>query len=107
MKRLWSWTGAVFAAVHTLAFVALYIDYARRSDAWFADLPLSLAALPFTLVMRRLSGGSFDFGGSMTGRVIAAGVFGSALAYVVGLIVETIVRFVVRLVLDSRAPHPD
>jgi hypothetical protein len=107
MKRLWSWTGAAFAAVHALAFAALYLDYVRRSDAWFADLPLSLAALPFTLVMRRLSGGSFDFGGSMTGRVIAAGLFGCALAYVVGLIVETIVRFVARLVLHSRAPHPD
>jgi hypothetical protein len=106
MKRLWSWTGVVLASVYGLAFIALYVDYARRSDAWFADLPLSLAALPFTLVMRRLSGGSFDFGGSMTGRVIAAGLFGSALAYVAGLIVETIVRFVVRLVLDSRAPHP-
>ena len=106
MKRLWSWTGAAFAAVHGLAFVALYVDYVRRSDAWFADLPLSLAALPFTLVMRTLNGGSFAFGGSMTGRVIAAGLFGSALAYIAGLIVETIVRFVVRLVLDSRTPHP-
>jgi len=38
--------------------------------------------------------------------VIAAGLFGSALAYVAGLIVETIVRFVVRLGLHSRAPHP-
>ena len=36
----------------------------------------------------------------MTGRVIAAGLFGSALAYLAGLIVETIVRFLVRLVLD-------
>jgi hypothetical protein len=106
MKRLWSWTGAVFASIHALAFVALYVDYARRSDAWFADLPLSLAALPFTLVMRWLSGGSFDFGGATTGRVIVAGLFGSALAYLAGLIAETIVRFVVRLVLDSRAPHP-
>src|SRR4029077_3959153 len=95
MKRLWSWTGGVFAAVHALAFTALYVDYVRRSGTWFADLPLSLAALPFTLVMRTLNGGSFDFGGSRTGRVIAAGLFGSALAYVAGLIVETIVRLVV------------
>ena len=105
MRRLWSWTGVVLASVYALAFIALYVDYARRSEAWFADLPLSLAALPFTLVMRNLSGGSFDFGGSMTGRVIAAGLFGSALAYVAGLIVEAIIRLVVRLVLDSRAPH--
>jgi hypothetical protein len=106
MKSLWSWTGAVFAAIHALAFVALYVDYVRRADAWFADLPLSLAALPFTLVMRRLNGGSFDFGGSMTGRVIAAGLFGSALAYIAGLVVEAIVRLIVRLALNSRAAHP-
>src|ERR1700727_2679948 len=103
MARLGSWTGAVFAAVYALAFVALYVDYARRSGTWFADLPLSLAALPFTLVMRTLSGGSFDFGGAMTGRVVAAGLFGSALAYIAGLILETIVRLVVRLVLGTRA----
>jgi hypothetical protein len=106
MKRLWSWTGAVFAAVHALAFTAIYIDYFRRSGTWFADLPLSLAALPFTLVMRTLNGGSFDFGGAMTGRVIAAGLFGSALAYMAGLIVETIGRLLLRLALDSRTPHP-
>jgi hypothetical protein len=106
MRRLWSWTGAVFASIYALAFVALYVDYMRRSGTWFADLPLSLAALPFTLVMRRLNSGSFDFGGSMTGRVIAAGLFGSALAYLAGLIIEAIVRLVVRLILDSRASHP-
>jgi hypothetical protein len=105
MRRLWSWTGAAFAAVHALAFIALYVDYARRSGDWFADLPLSLVALPFTLVMRTLNGGSFDFGGSMTGRVIAAGLFGSALAYLAGLIIATILAFIVRLALHSRAPH--
>ena len=107
MKRLKSWTGAAFAAVYAVAFIALYVDYVRSSGTWFADLPLSLIALPFTLVMRAVNGGSFDFGGSMTGRVIAAGLFGSALAYVAGLIVETIVRLVVRLALHSRAPDPD
>ena len=104
MKRLWSWTGAVFAAVYALTFIALYVEYARRSGTWFADLPLTLAALPFTLVMRELNGGSFDFGGDMTGRVIAAAIFCSALAYCAGLIVETIVRFVVRLALETRPP---
>jgi asparagine N-glycosylation enzyme membrane subunit Stt3 len=103
MKRLWSWTGAVFAVVHAAAFAALYIDYARRSGTWFADLPLSLAALPFTLVMRALNGGAFAFGGDMTERVIAAGVFGSALAYVAGWIVETVIRAIARLMLHSRA----
>jgi hypothetical protein len=102
MRRFWSWTGAVFAAVHALAFIALYVDYLRRAGTWFADLPLSMAALPFTLVMRTLNGGSYAFGGEMTARVIAACLFGSAVAYLIGLIVETIVRFVARLALSTR-----
>ena len=106
MKRLWSWTGAVLASVYALAFVALYVDYVRRAGTWFADLPLTLAALPFTLVMRALNGGSFAFGGDMTGRVIAAGLSGSALAYLAGLIVGSLLGFLVRLVLDTRAPQP-
>jgi hypothetical protein len=104
MKRLRSWTGAVFAAVYALAFIALYVDYVRRSGTWFADLPLSLAALPFTLVMRALNGGSFAFGGDMTRRVIAAGLFGSALAYLAGLIVGTIVGLLARFVSAKRPP---
>jgi hypothetical protein len=103
MRRLRSWTGALFAAVYALAYGALYVDYLRRAGTWFADLPLSLAALPFTLPMRALNGGSFAFGGDMAGRVIAAGLFGSALAYLAGAIVETIVRLLVRLALQSRA----
>ena len=105
MKRLKSWTGAIFALIYALTFIALYVDYVRRSGTWFADLPLSLAALPFTLVMRALNGGSFAFGGAMTGRVIVAALFCCALAYSVGLTAETTVRLVVRLVLHSRAPH--
>ena len=106
MKGLRSWAGAVFAALYALVFVALYVDYAIHSGTWFADLPLSLAALPFTLLMRALNGGSYAFGGDMTGRVIAAGLFGSALAYLAGLIVETIVRLLVRLALSARPPPP-
>ena len=58
-----------------LAFVALYLEYLSRAGTWFADLPLVLAALPFTLVMRALNGGSYDFSGDMTGRVVAAAAF--------------------------------
>jgi len=102
MRRLKSWTGAAFAAVYALAFIALYVDYVRRAGTWFADLPLSMAALPFTLVMRALNGGSYAFGGEMTERVIAACLFGAALGYLAGLIVETIVRLLVRLALGTR-----
>jgi hypothetical protein len=103
MKQLWSWTGVVFAAFYALAFLALYLDYLRRAGTWFADLPLVLAALPFTLSMRALNGGSYAFGADMTAAVIAAGLFGSALAYLAGLIVERIVRFLARQTLHSRA----
>jgi hypothetical protein len=92
MKRLWSWTGLALAALYALAFVALYIDYLRRAGTWLADLPLALAALPFTLTMRALNGGSYAFSGDATARVIAAALFCSALAYVAGLVAETIVR---------------
>ena len=102
MKRLRSWTGAVFAALYALAFLALYFDYLRRAGSWFADLPLTLAALPFTLTMRALNGGSFAFGGDMTWRVVAAGAFGAALCYLAGLIVESAARALVRVFLAAR-----
>ena len=105
MKRLQSWTGIVLAALYALAFLALYVDYDWRAGTWFADLPLVLAALPFTLTMRALNGGSYAFSGDLTGRVVAAGAFGSALAYLAGLIVETIVLLLARLALTTRAPE--
>ncbi len=98
MRGLRSWTGGVLAAVYGLAFAGIYADYVRRAGTWFADLPLALAALPFTLTMRALSGGSYDFAGDMTSRVIAAGVFGCVLAYVAGLILEAAARAMLRFV---------
>jgi hypothetical protein len=99
MRGLRSWTGAVLAALYALAFLALYVDYLMRAGTWFADLPLALAALPFTLVMRALSGGEYAFGGDMSGRVFAAGLFCAALAYLAGLVLEGFVRALGRLVL--------
>ncbi len=96
MRGLRSWTGAAFAALYALLFVALYFDYLRRQGTWFADLPLVLAALPFTLVMRALNGGAYTLGGDMTGRVIAAGIFCCALAYCAGLLIEAAIRAIVR-----------
>jgi hypothetical protein len=84
MIRLRSWTGVALAAIYGVTFLSLYLDYLKRQGTWFADLPLSLAALPFTLVMRALNGGSYDFGGDMTARVVSAGIFGCAVAYLVG-----------------------
>ena len=96
--RLRSWTGTALAGLYGLAFAALYVDYLRRAGTWFADLPLVLAALPFTLVMRFLNGGTYDFAGDMTLRVAAAAAFCCALAYAAGLALETAVRGIVRIV---------
>ncbi len=96
MARLWSWTGLAFAGIVAAAFGALYLNYLAHAREWFADLPLSLAALPFTLTMRRLSGGAYGFGGDMIGRVVAAALFCAALAYIAGLAIETLARAALR-----------
>lgn len=92
MRRVRSWTGLALAAGYGLVFLVLYLDYQRRAGTWFADLPLVLASLPFTLTMRALNGGGYDFAGDMTARVIVAAAFCTALAYVAGLALETIAR---------------
>jgi len=100
-KGLRSWTGLILASLYGLAFAALYANYLSRAGTWFADLPLVLAALPYTLLMRALSGGSYDFAGDMTVRVIVAALFCCALAYGVGYVVETALRTLARFI--SRA----
>jgi hypothetical protein len=97
MARLWSWTGLILALVYALVLAALYLDYLRQAGTWFADLPLVLAALPFTLTMRALNGGGYDFAGDMTARVVAAAAFCSALAYLGGLVLENALRGLVAL----------
>ena len=96
-RRLRSWTGLALAGLYAAVFAALYVDYLRRAGTWFADLPLVLAALPFTLVMRSVNGGSYDFAGDMTPRVAAAVAFCCALAYAAGWLLETMVRGIARL----------
>jgi hypothetical protein len=96
-KSLRSRTGFVFAALYAALFVALYLTYLGRAGTWFADLPLVLAALPFTLVMRALNGGSYAFAGDMTIRVLLAALFCCVLAYVAGFVVETVIRGVARV----------
>jgi hypothetical protein len=97
VRILRSWTGLVFAALYALVFVALYAVYLQRAGTWFADLPLVLAALPFTLVMRALNGGSYDFAGDMTLRVIVAALFCCALAYIAGFVLEAAIRATFRV----------
>jgi Na+/H+-dicarboxylate symporter len=107
MRRLLSATGLVLAVITAIAFAALYLDYLSRAGTWFADLPLVLAALPFTLAMRALNGGTYDFAGDMTGRVVAAALFCSALAYGVGLVIETVARSAVAVARSRFRADPE
>ena len=91
-------TGAAFAVLYAAAFGAAYVDYAGKAGQWFADAWLLAAALPFTMTMRWLAGGSYDFSGDATGRVVAAAVFCCVLAYVAGAIIEAVLRALFRLV---------
>jgi hypothetical protein len=97
-KGLRSWTGLVLAALYGLVFATLYVNYLRQAGTWFADLPLVLAALPYTLLMRGLNGGSYDFAGDMTVRVIVAALFCCALAYGIGYVVEMALRTLARFI---------
>jgi hypothetical protein len=84
--------GAVFAALYAAAFAAAYVDFLRKAGQWFADIWLALIALPFTIAMRCLAGGSYDFAGDATAKVIAAAAFCCALAYLAGALVEAVIR---------------
>jgi hypothetical protein len=95
MRSVRSWTGLLFAGLYAIVFAAFYVDYLRRAGTWFADLPLVLAALPFTLVMRQVNGGSYAFAGDMTLRVGAAVLFCCALAYLAGFLLEAVIRAIV------------
>jgi len=92
MRAMKSATGAVFAALYAAAFGAAYVDFLGKAGQWFADIWLVLVALPFTLAMRWLAGGSYDFSGDATARVIAAAAFCCALAYLAGALVEAVIR---------------
>ena len=97
MKAMKSATGAVLAALYAAAFAAAYVDYLGKAGQWFADVWLLLVALPFTLAMRWLAGGSYDFSGDETARVIAAAAFCCALAYFAGALIEAVLRAGFRL----------
>jgi hypothetical protein len=92
MKAMKSATGAILAALYAAAFGAAYVDFLGKTGQWFADIWLVLVALPFTLAMRWLAGGSYDFSGDATAKVVAAAAFCCALAYCAGALVEAVIR---------------
>jgi hypothetical protein len=97
MRAALSAIGAAFAVLYAGAFGAAYVDYVGKAGQWFADAWLLAAALPYTMAMRWLAGGSYDFSGDATARVAAAAVFCCILAYVVGALIEAAIRALFRL----------
>jgi hypothetical protein len=96
MRPLKSITGAIFAGLYAVAFVAAYIDYRVHVGQWLADLGLILIALPFVLTMRFLSGGSFDLTGEDSLKLLAGAAFCCALAWVVGVMLGWFARVIFR-----------
>jgi hypothetical protein len=84
-------TGVVFAALYALAFAVAYFQYLSRAGELFADAPLMLVALPYTLTILKLCG-SVDFSGDNVKSVLAAALFCFVLAYVIGALLEKLVR---------------
>jgi hypothetical protein len=97
MRVLKSITGALFAALYGIAFIAAYIDYRANIGQWLADLGLILVAMPFVLTMRFLSGGAFNMTGEDTLTLLAAALFCCALAWLVGALLEWLARALFRL----------
>ncbi len=95
-------TGALFAALYGAAFIAAYVWYRGHAGEWFADLGLVLLALPFTLTMRFLAGGSFDMTGEDSLKLLAGALYCCAIAFAVGAVLGWIGRTL--LCLARRRP---
>ncbi len=101
VRFLRSFAGAFLALLYAGAFVYAYIDYRNNAGTWLADLLLVLVSMPFVLTMRFLAGGSFDYGGADTVKVIAAALFCCALVWVIGAALEYFARALVRSILGK------
>jgi hypothetical protein len=97
MRAARSIVGALLAALYAMAFAALYLDYLQHAGQWFADFKLILISLPFVLTMRFVNGGSFDLTGEDTLRLLGAALFGCVLAYILGALLQAVVRALVHL----------
>ena len=91
MRPLKSATGATFAALYVLAFVAAYFIYRQHAGQFLADAPIMFVALPYTLTALKVLG-SVDLSGDNLREIFVAALFCAALAYVIGALVEAIAR---------------
>jgi len=96
MRVARSYLGVGLAVLYAAAFAVAYWLYAQEAGQFMADIWLSLAAIPYILTTRTLTGSS-DFAADSIGEVLAAAAFCCALAYVAGALVEALLRGVWRL----------
>ena len=104
-----SYLGAALAALYAVGFVVAYWFYAQEPGQFLSDLWLSLAAAPYILTTRALTGSS-DFSADSIGEILAAAAFCCALAYVAGALIEFLLRGAFRLATRGRrrdvpSPH--
>ncbi len=103
MRAARSYLGAGLAVLYAAAFAVAYWLYAQEPGEFLSDLWLSLAAVPYILTTRALTGSS-DFAADSIGEVLAAAVFCCVLAYVAGALIEFLLRGAWRLAV--RRPRP-
>ena len=104
MRAARSIVGVLFAALYAIAFAALYVDYLQHVGQWFADFKLILISLPFVLTMRFLNGGSFDLTGDDSSKLLGAALFGCALAYIIGALLQGVATALSRIARGRSAP---
>jgi hypothetical protein len=98
MRAARSCLGAGLAVLYAAAFAVAYWLYAQEPSQFLADLWLSIAAIPYILTVRALTGSS-DFAADSIGEILAAAAFCCALAYVAGALVEALLRGAWRLAM--------
>ena len=101
MRAARSYLGAGLAVLYAAAFVVAYWLYAQEPGQFLSDLWLSLAAAPYILTARALTGSS-DFAADSIGEVLAAAAFCCALAYAAGALIEFLLRAAFRLATRGR-----
>jgi len=96
MRILTSRLGWTLAILYALAFVGAYALYRRADGVWPDAEYLYLVALPYTLTMLKLAGGSVDFSPDSPSTLVEAALFGGALGYIGGALVGAAVSLALR-----------
>ena len=109
MRAARSYLGAGLAVLYAAAFAVAYWLYAQAAGQFMADIWLSLAAIPYILTTRALTGSS-DFSADSIGEILAAAAFCCAIAYVAGALIEALLRGAWRVARRGRrravpSPH--